>query len=311
MSSHRPSDTLHRGFTLVELVICIVLAAIVAAFMVLFLDSPVQSYFQQTRRADLIDSADRIANAVTDDVRTALPNSLRTAIAGNKQALEFLQTEGVARYYGAGDKGGTSPNAELQTGLPPVSDNAFGTLDGFDDTRTAAYTASYLSVGNLGTPGHDAYSNGGLTGTMTPAMVISVDPAPVAPPFVPGENQVTLSRAMSFVPDGLPAQVHNAYFVTGPVSYVCNPNPANPKAGTLKRYSNYAVRAAPRVPPVGATISIVAHDVAACSMSYFQDKPGPTTLGYRFGEIAILEVTLSSGGESFQVFVEAPTEYSR
>ena len=90
------------GFTLVELIVVIVVTAIVASFMVLFLDAPMQSYFAQTRRSDLVDSANRITRAVTADARTALPNSMRVNPA--RTALELLATTGVARYYGQGDK---------------------------------------------------------------------------------------------------------------------------------------------------------------------------------------------------------------
>lgn len=308
MRPHRPavSASLSRGFTLVELVVCIVLAAIVASFIVLFLGAPVQEYFQQTRRTDLIDSADRISHAVTADVRTALPNSLRSVSAGSRKALEFLQTEGTARYYGAGDKNGAYPNAELTMA---VADGAFGTLDTFDGSRAAVYSVPFLSAANLGTPGHDAYSNGGVVGTMTPAtgMVITVDPAPSVAPFVSGENAITLSSSMAFVADGLPTSVHNAYLVTGPVSYVCDQ-----AAGTLTRYSNYGVTPAQVIAPAGATAALIAHDVSSCVIvSYFKDVPGATSSGYRFGEVAILDVTLSSAGESLQVFIEAPTEYAR
>lgn len=296
MSSRRPPSQLSGGFTLVELVVCIVLAAIVAGFMVLFLDFPVQEYFQQTRRADLVDSADRVANAMTTDLRTALPNSLRTASVGAVQSLEFLQTEGTTRYYGAGDKNG-APNEELTTGTAVSS---FGTLDTFDPTRTVTYSVPYLSTGNLGTPGHDAYSNATPVGTMTPAGVsISINPQPSAP-FIAGENQVTLGAPMTFVPDGLPTPGHNAYLVSGPVSYVCDP-----VGGTLMRYTSYAVTALQAVPPAGAASSLIAHDVSNCNLYFFKDA------AYGFGEIAILSVTLASGGESFQVFVEAPTEYVR
>ncbi|MGH8179729.1 MAG: PulJ/GspJ family protein [Steroidobacteraceae bacterium] len=277
----------NAGFTLIELLVAIVLAAIVASFIVLFLDAPVQSYFAQTRRADLVDSADRIADAVTADVRTALPNSIRSKPAGSAKALELLATEGAARYYAAGDKPATT-GEELAVGTPLPS---FSTLDSFN-TQALPYQAPYVAVGNLGPPTYDAYNS--ASGVITPAAVrINVSANPGAPP-PPGENQVAASSGtMTFANAPAP---HQAYLVSGPVSYVCDP-----VAGTFRRYSGYAVTAAQSVPPAGAS-ALIAHDVSACGISFGVANP-------QYGQLAILTVTLTSGGESLRVFLEIPTEY--
>lgn len=286
--SHRTRQA--AGFTLIELVVVIIISAIVAVFMVLFLDTPIESYFAQTRRSDLVDSAPRISDAVTVDARTALPNSMRVNAAAT--ALELLATTGVARYYGTGDN--PSPGEELTIGSSIPS---FGTIDPFS-TQTLPYSAKYVSVGNLGT---SAYNS--ATGVMTPAGdSIKVIVNPGTPPSQ-GENQVTFSPVMTF--QNAPPSAHNAYLVSGPVSYVCNPNPANPAAGTLMRYSGYAVTPAQAVPPAG-TGALIAHDVSACRISIV-----PAPAGYPYGQLAILRVTLSNSGETLQVFLQAPTEYDQ
>lgn len=290
--SRRSAKT--AGFTLVELIVAIVLAAIVASFILLFLDAPVQDYFAQTRRSDLVDSANRIADAVTADVHTALPNSLRTRTVGTTKALELLATQGVARYYDSQD-----PAGQLTIGNPT---NSFATLDSFGAQSAAP---RYLSVGNLGIPPavlpkYDAYTAG--NGVMTPAGIgITIGPNPTVPPYVPGESLVTLSSAMTFQAPGAPAiqpTVHNAHLVTGPVSYVCNQG-----AKTFMRYSGYAVTTNQPVPPAG-TGALIAHNVSACTLSFL---PAPASAAY--GQLAVLTVTLSSGGESLRVFLEIPTEY--
>ena len=293
------------GFTLIELIVVIVISAMVAVFMVLFLDAPIQSYFAQTRRSDLVDSAHRISYAVTADARTALPNSIRVNASGT--ALELLATEGVARYYGQTDKPAPPPGEELTIGSPATT---FGTLDSFNAQvlpfPPPSYQAPYLSIGNTGAVPYDAYS--GAT-VMTPAATrITVGPNPSTPPYVQGENFVTLSAPMTFQALNAPLtqpSVHNAYLVSGPVSYICNPNAANPTAGTLMRYSGYTVTAVQPVPPAG-TGALIAHDVSACTISL-----APASAVYAYGQIAILRVTLSSNGETLQVFLEAPTEYSQ
>lgn len=291
--SRRPPRT--AGFTLVELVVVIVLTAIVASLMVLFLDAPVQSYFAQTRRSDLVDSANRITHAVTADVRTALPNSLRRNAAGT--ALELLATTGVARYYGPQDQNG-AVGEELTIGTQVPS---FGTLDSFS-TQPLPYSASYVSVGNLGTPAATAYNS--ATGVMTPrgdSINVIINPGTLPSQR---EDQVSLSPGMKF--ENAPPSSHNAYLVSGPVSYVCNPNLRNPAAGTLIRYSGYSLSAAQPVPPGGGTSALIAHDVSACRISI-----AAAPAGYAYGQLAIFSVTLSSNGETLQVFFEMPTEYSQ
>jgi MSHA biogenesis protein MshO len=298
------------GFTLVELVVVIVLSAVVASFIVLFLDAPIESYFAQTRRADLVDAANRITDAVTADVRTALPNSLRIRTAGSRIAVELLATEGVARYYGQGDKNHTL-GEELTVGTGYLI-TSFGTLDSFNPPPPPSPPSPYLSVGNLGTPAspplgtntsppYDAYVRG--NGVITPAGTqITVNTSP-PPPYVPGENLVTLSATMTFQAPGAPLtqpSVHNAYLVSGPVSYVCDSN-----AGTLTRYSGYAITAAQAVPPTG-TSALIAQDVSKCTLAIVSASPS-----YAYGELAILTVTLASSGETLQVFLEAPAEYSQ
>lgn len=288
------------GFTLVELIVVIVISAIVASFMVLFLDTPIESYFAQTRRSDLVDSAHRISDAVTADARTALPNSMRVNPA--RTALELLATAGVARYYGENDQH-SAPNEELTIGAPAAS---FGTLDSLTTQALPYQSRYYVSVGNLGTPAYDAYNS--ATQVMTALGTVTVGPNPSTPPYVAGENFVQLAGSFTFQAPGAPAtqpSVHNAYLVSGPVSYVCNPNPANPAAGTLMRYSGYPVTAAQAVPPP-VTGALIAHDVSACTISVV-----PAPASYAYGELAIIAVTLSSNGESLQVFLQAPTEYAQ
>lgn len=297
MSIGRRTPARLRGFTLVELVVVIVLTAVVAGFVVLFLDAPVEEYFQQTGRADLIDSADRIANAVTPDLRVALPNSIRTARNGAQTlwAAEFLQTVGTAQYYAANEN--PSATGELTNGPPAVA--AFGTLFPFGPLGTVPYR---LSAGNLGPPGpaNDAYAAGSQS--MTPATTtVSIVGSPPAPP---GQNQVQLSPAMIFAGSGMPD--HNSYLVQGPVSYVCDTR-AGAGKGTLTRYWGYAISPVqPLAFPAITPHALIAHDLSTCTFSWRADAPN-----YRFGQILILDITLSKGGESLQVFLEAPTEYNQ
>jgi MSHA biogenesis protein MshO len=82
------------GFTLVEAVVVILISGIVFAVVAIFIQRPVEGYFDTTRRAALSDIADTAVRRITRDLRLALPNSVR--VSGNY--LEFLLTTGGGRY---------------------------------------------------------------------------------------------------------------------------------------------------------------------------------------------------------------------
>lgn len=67
-----------RGFTLVELVVVIVITGILAATLTVFLKPVIDGYFDTRRRADLTDMADTALRRMAKDIRSAVPNSVRT-----------------------------------------------------------------------------------------------------------------------------------------------------------------------------------------------------------------------------------------
>jgi MSHA biogenesis protein MshO len=289
MSPSRPPEA---GFTLLEVVIVMAITAIVAVFMVFFLTTPVESYFAQTRRADLVDSADRILRNVGADVRSALPNSIRQSAAGGVVALELLATSGVARYYGAGDKqyiGGVQQlKEELSIGAP---DPSFYTLDAFVPSNVGTYVA----VNNSGSPG--AYA---LAGVMTPFTSIG---APLPPPaVVPAEAWVQLPGAGFTFAAASPT--HSVFLVSGPISYLCDTN-----ALTLRRYAGYAPAAAQpttnaQLLAAGATASLIAQNVSACTLTLVA-----APVSGKFNQLVVLDLTLANSGEILQVFHEVAVEY--
>ncbi|WP_417778374.1 PilW family protein [Stutzerimonas xanthomarina] len=84
-----------RGFTLVELIMVIALAGIVAVMISTVMTRPLQGFADQSRRAELTDLAATALNRMARDIRLAVPNSVMPT--GNTQ-LELLAISEAGRY---------------------------------------------------------------------------------------------------------------------------------------------------------------------------------------------------------------------
>jgi prepilin-type N-terminal cleavage/methylation domain-containing protein len=78
MTTARKHLRSQRGFTLVEAIIVMVLTGVLAGVMVLFIRQPVQNYVDAAGRAGLTDTADLALRRMARELRSALPNSIRT-----------------------------------------------------------------------------------------------------------------------------------------------------------------------------------------------------------------------------------------
>lgn len=91
----RPNKSTERGFTLVELIMVIALAGIVAVMITTIMTRPLQGFADQSRRAELTDLAAMALNRMARDIRLAVPNSVRPT--GTTQ-LELLAISEAGRY---------------------------------------------------------------------------------------------------------------------------------------------------------------------------------------------------------------------
>jgi MSHA biogenesis protein MshO len=273
------------GFTLIELVITIAVGSVVVAFMALFIVSPMNAYSAQTRRAALVDASDSALRFMARDLRSALPNSVRTAVSGNVTALELLATADGARYQDNGPV--TNPALALDF---TAADGAFATTVPFTQLTLPFASASYyLSIYNVGVPGANAYQS--PPNVITPAgTAITIKAGATA-----NQNLVTLTPAFQFA-YGSPEK--RVYLVSGPVSYLCDTS-----AGTLTRYAGYLIQsaepttAAAALTGAGATSALVASNVSSCNFAY---TPGTA----QRNALATLEIQITQSGEAVQLLNE-------
>ena len=271
------------GMTLVELVVTMTIGSIVVAFMALFIVTPMQAYGAQTRRAELVDAADSALRLMSRDLRSALPNSVRVTSSGSVTALELLATLDGARYRDSGPL----TNAALELDFT-AADGAFATTVPFTQlTLPWSSSSAYLAIYNVGVPGANAWE---MSNVITPpGTAITVAAGSAA-----NENLVTLTPSFRFA-YGSPGR--RVYLLSGPVSYLCDTT-----AGTLRRYSGYTISStqpatAGTLNAAGASVALVATDVAACDFSFASGTAQRNAL-------ATLTVQLARSGESIQLLNE-------
>src|SRR5581483_1547494 len=150
---------------------------------------------------------------------------------------------------------------------------------------------SYLVIGHPASG--DAYA---LASVITaPGTCITLSPLDAT-----GEQPITLNPAQTFPATGSPTG--NVFYVTGPVSYVCDP-----AAGTLTRFENYPISSnqathatQAQLTAAGASSALVSKEVAACTFGY--------TPSNMHGPLARIDITFTRNGETLQLFEQVQVE---
>lgn len=175
----------HKGFTLIELIIVMVIASILATMTTDIITLPVKSYIDLERRTTLIDTAEMTLRRMQRDIRRALPNSIRIT-GGN--TLELLHTTDGGRYR-------ARPSGDILNFS--TADNSFDVLGSLH-----AIPGGELVVYNLGSIGANAYAGDNR---------VSIDNTSTI-------NKIILSSAKLF-PFSSPQQ--RFFIVDTPITYTC------------------------------------------------------------------------------------------
>ncbi|SDH37783.1 prepilin-type N-terminal cleavage/methylation domain-containing protein [Propionivibrio dicarboxylicus] len=96
LDAHRFGRARPKGFTLVEIVVVIVLTGILASSLTMFLKPATDAYASVGNRAALTDAADTALRRMADDIRRAVPNSIRS-VSANCFQLVPIQVGGRYR----------------------------------------------------------------------------------------------------------------------------------------------------------------------------------------------------------------------
>jgi MSHA biogenesis protein MshO len=147
-----PCNSRHRGFTIIELVMVIVIMGVIGGMVAVFMKSPIDAYLATGRRAALTDVADTTVRRMARDIRKALPNSLRVPTA---QCVEFIPTKTGGRYRA--DLGLAGAGDILNFAAADTSFNMLGSNNALPlDQRIAQ--EDLIAVYNLGVTGSNAYN---------------------------------------------------------------------------------------------------------------------------------------------------------
>lgn len=254
-----------RGFTLVEMIVSIVIAGILAGMLALFGGGQIRAYLDASARVELADAADTALRRIGRDLQGALPNSVRQS--GN--FLEFVPIRDAGRYRADVDNAGLGDFLDFASTI----DNSFAVL-GPAVTVTAG---DQLVIFNLGQTGSDVYAGTSRRAISTAAGTVS-------------SLQYTLGAFGQFPL----ASPQNRFQIVGqPVTYECAANAVNPELGTVIRHSGYGFQPAVATSPwlQGGVSAVLVNNVAACNFSY-------TPAVLQRNGLVVLRLTLSRNDES-------------
>lgn len=246
-----------QGFTLLELVVVIVLIGILAVLGGQLIITPIQSFSDTSRRAELVDIGDNALQRMSRELRNALPNSIRIRSVGSRTAIEFLNTITGGRYRARLESGGGGdPLVNGPSDTFDVLDGIIGTISPGPLGQANCFTGSSdcLVLYNTGTgPGSFNAYNGDNIAAITVVDTIN--------------NRLTYNNGGAWLfPFPIPPSTQQRFFVIDkPVSFVCDTG-----TNQLRRYENYTINAVQPVTDAafGNAGNLLADNIVGCQFDY-------------------------------------------
>lgn len=236
--------TTRAGFSLIEVIVVMAVAGILASLATAFITGPIQAFLAAARRAEMTDIADTALLRIARDVRLSLPNSLRVtgACTGSTPCyLEYLPVLDGGRYRSACS---TDP-------CPAGEDKLdFTTTDTSFDVLGPAVTVAagnYLVIYNTGSdPSTDTWLGGNRRTITAPVGTVA---------------KVNFIATAAPLPHTSPSR---RFFITDtPVTYACDP-----VNHVIKRYWAYGLQATEPTSFTTGSNAQLAAGVKSCSFNY-------------------------------------------
>ena len=252
-----------RGFTLIEMIVTVLLFGLMAATLTVFFKPALDTWLGLRTRADLITSADHAMHRLLNDVRVAVPNSIRTP---STDCFELVPTTLGGRYRSDVDTV-TAGSAPVDPGVATTS------LDVLSPLPTLPAVGDWLVVNNQNTGDVYAGSNrSAITAISTPAAAL-------------GRHRLAIN-ALQF-----PLGYDGARFTLVPnaqkaVFYVCSGASTTLDAsgnapGVLYRLRNYGFNAsAPSACPSTVGADVLATSLRSCRFLYTANQGATQQSGF-------------------------------
>lgn len=246
-----------RAFTLVELVMVIALAGVVAVMISAVLSRPLEGFVAQSRRAELVDLAASALNRIARDIRLAVPNSVR--VQGND--MDMLNVLAAGRYR-PNRVGGDSLRFSANNSDPACT--VTGNCSAFQVLHPSLSVAGarWLVVYNIGAESGGSPVAGSNVWAYANPGVISPTGAGFAATGIAGnETQVTLSGYGSDFRFAFASPERRFYLADQVIGYRCSGN-------QLLRYTRTAL-----TPAFSGTDELLVDKLSACSFTYAPGTP--------------------------------------
>ena len=252
-----------RGFTLVEMIVTLVLFGIMAATLTIFFKPALDTWLAVRNRTALAATGDNAVRRILQDVREAVPNSIRTP---DTACFELVPTSGGGRY-----RMGTDTVVAGAAAVDPAA--ATSSFDVLTPLTTLPAVGDWVVVDNQN-PG-DVYSGANrsaITTLSTPAAAL-------------GRHRLAID-ALQFPLgyDGgrfnlVPAAQQAVFYVCSGASATLDSNGDAP--GKLYRLKGYGFNAAaPGACPSTANADLVATGLASCRFLYTANQGATQQSGF-------------------------------
>lgn len=253
------------GFTLMEMVVSMVVMGLLMVVMLPLLTLPANSYMDAQRRVELQQQLSLIRSKLNEDLKLAMPGSVRFLQVGNRYYLEYLEVRATARLRqqngGAVFCPPTPPACRAQNALVGgVCQDDCATTIGPAQSAIAGVAPAANDWLAVPWRGNVALPNQPMPYTFPPNGTLSRLTA-----WTPRNLQNDVGfrfQANAFALKPLGWDTARMYVISQPVTYECNEG-----TGVLTKYWGYPITTLQQSPPVAPNTAVLSDAITRCPVS--------------------------------------------